>query len=94
MTKKCEVCKTEMFEDEKGELFCPDCEAEAFLTSFDETDDSWMENKVKVVQPKTKPVTIRMNVYDINKAKSLAKSKNVPYQTLLKEIIHKNLAQG
>lgn len=92
MTKKCEICKNEMFEDEKGEFFCPNCEAEEFLTSFDENDDSWMKNKFKIVKPKTKSVTIRMNVYDIEKVKNIAKKKNVPYQTLLKEIIHKNLA--
>lgn len=91
MIKKCNICNSELFEDEKGELFCPDCEAEEFLETFDENDDSWMNNKFKVVKPKTKSVTIRINISDIEKAKKYAKSKNVPYQSLLKDIIHRSL---
>lgn len=91
MIKKCEICDSELFEDEKGELFCPDCEADEFLETFDENDDSWMKNKFKIIKPKTKPVTIRINVADIEKAKKIAKDKNVAYQTLLKNVIHQNL---
>ncbi len=90
MTKKCEICDTEMFQDEHNEWFCPNCEAEDFMTSFEDNDD-WMKTKFKVVQPKTKSVTIRLNIYDIEKAKKIAKDKNLPYQSLIKEIIHKNL---
>lgn len=92
MLKKCDICKTEMFQDENNEWFCPNCEAEDFITTFDEGDDSWMKTKFKVVQPKTKAVTIRFNVHDIEKAKKIAEKQNVPYQTLIKEIVHKNLA--
>ncbi len=90
MANNCEKCNTEMFQDENNEWFCPNCEAEDFMTSFEDNDD-WMKTKFKVVQPKTKSVTIRLNVYDIEKAKKMAKDKNLPYQTLIKEIIHKNL---
>lgn len=93
MIKKCAICNSELFKDETGELFCPDCYAGEFLKTFDEKDDSWMKNKFKVIQPKTKPITIRMNVSDIEKAKTLAKIKGLPYQTLLKEIIHNNLKE-
>ena len=92
MIKKCEICDSEMFQDENNEWFCPSCEADDFMASFDQDDDGWMKTKFKIVQPKTKSVTIRLNVHDIEKAKGLAKAKNLPYQTLIKEIIHKNLA--
>ena len=36
MIKKCKICDSELFEDEKGELFCPDCEAEEFLEDLEE----------------------------------------------------------
>jgi len=91
MIKKCDICQTEMFQDENDELFCPNCEADDFMTEFEESDDTWMKTKFKVVLPKTKSVTIRLNVCDIEKAKQIAKNKNLPYQTLIKEIIHKNL---
>lgn len=91
MTEKCNICNNKMFQDENNEWFCPKCEAEDFLISFDENDDTWMKTKFKIAQPKTKSVTIRLNVYDIDKAKKIAKDKNMPYQTLIKEIIHKNL---
>lgn len=93
MTKKCEKCKTELFQDKDGEWFCPECEAEDFLETFNPEDESDIETaQWKVVKPETKPVTIRLNVVDIQRAKKLAKERNMPYQTLLKEIIHKNLA--
>jgi predicted DNA binding CopG/RHH family protein len=93
MIKKCEICKSELFQDENGEWFCPDCVADEFMEKFNPNDDSDIENaKWEVVKPKTKPVTIRLNEVDIQRAKKLAKEKKVPYQSLLKEIIHKNLA--
>ncbi len=93
MTTKCKLCKNELFEDENGDLFCPDCEADKFLTTFDENDDSWLNSKFKTVKPKTKPVTLRMNINDIEKAKKIAKLSNMPYQKLLKDIIHENLSK-
>ncbi|MEI8389712.1 MAG: hypothetical protein WCG23_07475 [bacterium] len=53
MTKNCNICKSELFEDEKGELFCPDCEANKFSEIFNENDDSWMNNKFKILRPNT-----------------------------------------
>lgn len=93
MSKKCPKCKSELFLDKDKELFCPECEAEKFLKDFNPEDESDLETaEWKVVRPETKPVTIRLNVIDIQLAKKKAKEKNMPYQTLLKEIIHKNLA--
>ena len=92
MIKKCDICESKLFQDDKNEWFCPQCEAEDFLTTFEQENDDWMKTKFKVVQPKTKAITIRLNIYDIEKAKQIAKSKNLPYQTLIKDIIHKNLA--
>lgn len=92
MAKKCKICNTELYKDENDELFCANCEAEEYLNSFDEEDNTWLKNTPELIKPETKPVTIRLNVVDIQRAKKLATEKNVPYQTLLKEIIHKNLA--
>ncbi|MDR1168479.1 MAG: BrnA antitoxin family protein [Heliobacteriaceae bacterium] len=92
--KKCDICGNELFYDENDKLFCPDCEANEFLETFDEADDRWLEKAHKVVMPKTKPITIRLNVYDIEKAKAQALALSIPYQTFLKDIIHKKLANG
>jgi predicted DNA binding CopG/RHH family protein len=95
--KKCEMCNEsveDLYETDKGQMLCGDCFATDFLETFDETDDSWLDNvkNWKVVRPETKPITLRINVMDIQRAKKIAKEKNMPYQTYLKEIIHKNLA--
>jgi predicted DNA binding CopG/RHH family protein len=90
--KKCDICGNELFYDENDELFCPDCEANELLEAFDEADDSWLKKAHKVVMPKTKPITIRLNVYDIEKAKEQALALRIPYQTLLKDIIRNKLA--
>lgn len=93
MIQKCTKCNTELFQDNKGELFCPDCVADEYMESFNPEDDTDINTaKWEVVKPETKPITIRLNVVDIQRAKKIAKEKKVPYQTLLKEIIHKNLA--
>ncbi len=93
MSKKCEKCKSELFLDKDKAWFCPECEADEFLEDFNPEDESDIQtSEWKVVKPETKPVTIRLNVVDVQIAKKLAKERNMPYQTLLKEIIHKNLA--
>ncbi len=89
MKKTCTRCNTELFKDETGELFCPECYANEFLNTFNEKDDSDVKNnKWKVIAPKTKPITIRIPLKDLEKLKSMAKLKNTPYQKLLKGIIH------
>ena len=94
--KKCEICEEkveDLYEADDKKMLCGDCFATEFLKTLDENDDSDADSEEWVlIKPETKPVTIRMNVIDIQRAKKLAKEKNVPYQTLLKEIIHKNLA--
>lgn len=95
--KKCQICNEmveDIYETNSGVEACGDCFADDFLETFDENEDDFIfENaKWEVVKPETKPITIRLNVIDIERAKKLAKEKNMPYQTLLKEIIHKNLA--
>lgn len=99
MTKKLHICpeckdKTEdLYETEDGRMLCGDCFAGDFLKTFDENDDSWMDDieSVRIVTPETKPVTIRINVMDIQRAKRKAKEKGIPYQTLIKNIIHENI---
>lgn len=98
--RKCEICAdkvVDLYETQANKLVCGDCFASDYLENVDETDTSWINKaansgEAKVVKPKTKPVTIRLNEIDIEIAKRTAKQRNMPYQTLLKEIIHKNLA--
>lgn len=42
---------------------------------------------------KSKPVTLRVNQLDLIKIKAKAKSKNIPYQTLLGALLH-DFAEG
>ncbi len=87
--KQCEECTEkvyELYETDDGRQLCGDCFASDYLENFDESDDSWLDNpeEAKVVTPETKPVTIRLNVIDIQRAKKKAAEKNMPYQTFLK----------
>ena len=76
MKETCTQCNTELFKDETGELFCPECYANEFLNTFNENDDSDITNKKwRVTTPKTKPVTIRMPLKDLDSIKNLAKIK-------------------
>ena len=93
--KPCQACKEkveDLYETDTGRMLCGDCFATDFLKTFDENDDSDIENaEWKIVTPETKPITIRINVVDIQRAKRKAKEKGMPYQTLLKNIIHEHL---
>jgi len=95
----CQECKEkveDLYDTEDGRMLCGDCYATDFLKTFDENDDSLFEEAIKtgnvrIVTPETKPVTIRMNVVDIHSNKRKAKEKGMPYQTLIKNIIHEHL---
>ena len=42
-------------------------------------------------RPVTKPVTIRLNAPDIEMARQISQAKGMPYQTYIKELLHKAL---
>ena len=44
------------------------------------------------LKPTTRPVSIRISVADLNRVKERANETNVPYQSLIKEYIHKGVA--
>ncbi len=43
------------------------------------------------LKPTTRPVSIRISVADLNRVKERANETNVPYQSLIKEYIHKGV---
>ncbi len=43
------------------------------------------------LKPTTRPVSIRISVSDLNRVKERANETNVPYQSLIKEYIHKGV---
>ncbi len=43
------------------------------------------------LKPSTRPVSIRISVADLNRVKERANETNVPYQSLIKEYIHKGV---
>jgi predicted DNA binding CopG/RHH family protein len=83
-----------MYRDEKGRWFCPECILEDLDQAFlDEnlTDPGDLE-KPFVMQPPTKPVSIRIAIPDLERAKALAQKKGIPkYQTYLKTLLHEAL---
>ncbi len=50
---------------------------------------NWIKNPF--YRPVTKPVTIRLNAPDIAMARSLSKTKGLPYQTYIKMVLHEAL---
>lgn len=43
------------------------------------------------LKPTTRPVSIRIPVYILNRVKERANETNIPYQSLIKEYIHKGI---
>ena len=43
------------------------------------------------LKPTTRPVSIRISIADLNRVKERANETNVPYQSLIKEYIHKGV---
>ena len=44
------------------------------------------------LKPTTRPVSIRISISDLNRVKERANETNIPYQSLIKEYIHKGVA--
>jgi predicted DNA binding CopG/RHH family protein len=64
------------------------------LSEYLEPSDVQPANIAKLIKqstPKTKPITIRLPEPWILKAKALASQMDMPYQTLMKQLIRKGL---
>ncbi|MBI3952077.1 MAG: hypothetical protein HY314_16645 [Acidobacteria bacterium] len=94
MTKKCKKCREEMYQDDQGHWFCPDCILEEIGPAFldEERDDRGELKRPYVLEPPTKQVSIRFPVTDLELAKRLAKRKGIPkYQSYIKTLLHEAL---
>lgn len=94
MTKKCRKCAEEMYQDDQGKWFCPDCILEEIDPTFldEEQDDRGELKRPYVLEPPTKQVSIRLPVTDLELAKRLAKRKGIPkYQSYIKTLLHQVL---
>lgn len=70
-------------------------EERAFWSKVDLADNFSARDFEKVSFPNlkatTRPVSIRISVADLNRVKERANETNVPYQSLIKEYIHKGV---
>jgi predicted DNA binding CopG/RHH family protein len=91
MKKKCKKCGSELYQAEDLKWFCLLCLAKEIeeRDQEDEVGGTW-----KVLDPKTRPVTLRLSEVDLAKAKAKARELRKPYQTLLKEVIHEALSRS
>jgi len=94
--KTCRKCGSEMYQDDQGTWFCPDCIVEEIDPAFldEKRDDPGELKRPYVLSPPTKQVSIRLAVGDVELARRLARRKGVPkYQTYIKTLLHKALAK-
>jgi predicted DNA binding CopG/RHH family protein len=89
MKKKCKRCDSELYQAEDLKWFCLLCLARE-IEQRDHRDD--IKGSWRILDPKTKPVTLRLSEADLAKAKAKARKLGKPYQTLLKEVIHQALS--
>ena len=95
--KKCRKCRTEMYQDEQGEWFCPDCIVTEIEPAFlDEgRDEPGSLKRSYLLSPPTKQVSIRLAVSDVELARRLATQKGIPkYQTYIKTLLHAALERA
>ncbi len=85
MKRKCKKCGAELYQAEDLQWFCLLCLAKE-IEEQDQADD--VSGTWKTLDPKTRPVTLRLSEVDLAKAKAKARKLGKPYQTLLKEVIH------
>ncbi len=90
MRKRCKKCGSELYQAEDLRWFCLLCLAK-------EVEERDQENEVggtwKLLDPKTRPVTLRLSEVDLARAKTKARKLGKRYQTLLKEVIHDALSR-
>jgi predicted DNA binding CopG/RHH family protein len=89
LKKKCKKCDSELYQADDLKWFCLLCLAK-------EIEERDRENEVsgtwRILESKTKPVTLRLSELDLARAKARARKLGKPYQTLLKEVIHQALS--
>jgi predicted DNA binding CopG/RHH family protein len=83
-------CGSELYQAEDLKWFCLLCLAKEIEDREQEGDVSGTR---RVLDPKTKPVTLRLSEVDLAKAKAKARKLRKRYQTLLKEVIHEALSR-
>ncbi|MBI5379158.1 MAG: hypothetical protein HZA23_03270 [Nitrospirae bacterium] len=96
MTKTCKKCGQEMYQDDQGQWFCPDCILEEIEPAFldEEREDRGELKRPYVLAPPTKQVSIRLPVTDLDQAKRLARRKGIPkYQSYIKTLLHEALVK-
>ena len=94
--KKCKKCGVEMYRDNQGEWFCPDCIVDEIEPDFlDEKQVSQGDLKrAYVLEPPTKQVSLRLPVADLELARKIARRKGIPkYQTYIKTLLHEMLVK-
>jgi predicted DNA binding CopG/RHH family protein len=91
MKRKCKKCGSELYQAEDLKWFCLLCLAKEIeeRDREDEVSGAW-----KILDPKTKPVTLRLNELDLAKVKAKSRRLGKPYQTFLKEMIHEALSRS
>ena len=94
--KKCKKCGIEMYPDNQGKWFCPDCVVDQVDRRFldEKLDDRGKLKRPYILEPPTKQVSIRLAVTDLELARKLARRKGVPkYQTYIKTLLHESLVK-
>ena len=94
--KTCQSCGAEMYQDDQGLWFCPDCIVEELDPAFleEKRDHPGELKRPYILSPPTKQVSIRLPVSDVELARKLARRKGVPkYQTYIKTLLHEALAK-
>ncbi|MBI4607853.1 MAG: hypothetical protein HY726_02450 [Candidatus Rokubacteria bacterium] len=79
-----------LYQAEDLKWFCLLCLARE-IEQRDQEDD--VSGAWKVLDPKTRPVTLRLSEVDLAKAKQRARKLRKPYQTFLKEVIHEAVSR-
>jgi len=65
---------------------------ESDLTSEEEKQfDEMIEQAEKELESKSKPVTLRLSVSEIERCKKIAAKKGLPYQTYIKSVLKQAL---
>jgi len=89
MKRKCKRCGSELYQAEDLKWFCPLCLAK----EIEERDrEDAVSGTWRMLDPKTRPVTLRLSEVDLARAKAKARKLGKPYQTFLKEVIHQALS--
>ena len=91
MKKRCKKCGSDLYQAEDLKWFCLLCLAKE-IEERDEEDD--VSGAWRALEPKTKPVTLRLSELDVARAKARARKLGKRYQTLLKEVIHQALSRS